>query len=593
MQLNQSDIQHIEDYVLAQANRDDIYAMAFNILTNNGTFNSDRWQRVINAIPTAYGYFSEVERQNDNEAFNSAIQYTTYFASVKIIRDEASILNSLNDQEFEKLRELDAQRDAYENVLVEYSQVSSRTNFDNRDNRDNRSTLGGNSTVSRTLGMGNQLNGMRERQQELNEPMTNNVVNSRVSKMQVGLSEASVQTATQPIHQNATSQIPPTSRYAKAAKKEEEVKVVEKEYTVMSTEDFNLDKYPDHFELSYMRKGKDKAQEDIKEKIIEGLLDEQSRTPGVYQNSMMLKNVQESAQEPLVIQVPISNNLNYTLRQARDLSEENLDKFALEIQSVIHKPIIISDTKEIMDFLVSCPIEDIVNSENMEVMFKHILDIRKGGTRFDIAVNNLFSKISQIAIFDLINNAIPEVITSNDVVSDWPEIKKSVLDYLISKTLSNSHYNSNREQIKTTCSNNLDIFITENFEHVRDLISCLVTENSIEKEELDVIKMLWGITDEFEAIYQRTTVSILDIPMSSSTLDLYVNNRETFKLKQTNAKTFFNIVDGFVARTQQLENIDIDFMYVTFSERELYRITKVNESEHVYYYTLTLSNDIV
>lgn len=608
MQLNQQDVNYIADYVMKQAESQVVYNAAFDILTNGGRFSSNRWDRLVSAMPLAIGYFMDVERKTEDAAFSEALHYVTYFSSVKVIMEEVSITNSLSDEDYNAMRDENEKRVAFEELLLDYKQsrgvhssVSDRRGSINTYDTNERN-VGMGTNRGMGMGMGNRTE-QREPERSHSSFGTSTSVaaatRSSVSKVSSGLSERSFNK-----HADRQPASLPTSKMHRSERKEPvpEKITVSEEYTVVSSDNFNLDLYPDHFRLAFNKEPAKVNDTRRLDEHLDKLLADSDTAEG--KGASQLFGIKERAESPDTFFVPTASSLKYCLSNVESTKHGLTDALSsgnaeykdepVEIKAVCYKPVYTSTESKIMSFLIDNSINDIVESKTYSEMFKLILDLRKHDTPEHVNVNNIFSQLSQIAIGTLINNAIPEQITSSDVVADWETIYDSVLKYVQDIELTNKHIATSKETVLRESENTLNDYLTGSFESVRDYIACLITENSLEEDEKSSIKTLWGIHKQASSIWQSNTVAMLYLPISANTLGLYVNNREVFDLHQDKADTLFRIVDMFEVRATKYEDkFDPDFTFITFSEKDIYRISRINVSATEYFYRLTLTTDII
>lgn len=605
MQLTQQDVDYIVDYVIKQAETQDIYNAAFDILTNGGRFSSNRWDRMISAMPLAIGYFMDVERKTENAAFDEALHYVSYFSSVKIIMEEVSISDSLSDQDYNAMKIENEKRISFEELLMEYKQAgNSRSTI--MDRRGGSSSSYG--VNERNVGMGMGM-GMGNSRHVEPAPVSQHssfgkstsvaaATRSNVSKVPEGLSENS-------FNKHAERRAPsvaPSKVHRAECKEPETVEVIKtKEYTVVSNENFNLDLYPDHFKLAF--NDREVARNDSKrldEHLDRLLADTDKVEPGTSQAVLGMK---VKAESPDVTFVPVAPSLKYCLTSVEstkhgltDLMAESADykDAPIEIKAVCYKPVYTSTSDKVMTFLIDNSIGDMAEAKSYRELFKLVSNLRQYSSVEHVNVNNLLSRLAQIAVGKLINNAIPEQITSSDVIADWETIYESVLKYVQDSQLSTKHISTSAETVLHESKTVLDDYLAGSFEEVRDFMACLETENSLEDEEVSTIKTLWGIHKHAESIWQSNTAAMLYLPISANDLGLYVNNRETFDLHQSKAETLFSIIDMFALRTTKYEDkFNPDFIFISFSEKDIYRIARINISATEYFYRLVLTTDII
>lgn len=578
MQLQPQDISDIQNYVNQMATEQPVFNAAYNILTNNGYFNGQRWNKVINAVEIAYQYFTEVENQGPDQAFESATYYITYFASIKVMTEEVSIINSLSEQEYQDLDQENQKRQEFESMLVKYA-TEKRPVFNNSIRT---STNNGMSQGLQATG----LNSARQHQEPTQQTnFATPGLSSRIPKSGVTSDTFS---GLDPVPVPDVKRAGGVSKHtvnSRVAKTEKVTEVITKEYFAVSSDIFNLKKYPDHFPMAYNKKGPEQETSSKLDEHLDTLLND------AYQNKQRrtgfgIRTVEEVSEDPLKILVPISPTIHCTVRSARSAQEVDVENEAIHIKSSIYYPIVTSTHDKIINFLTESNLASLTESRDIWQFVKKIRTLRESDSTESIVINALYSKLSQYAFGKMINNAIPETITSSDVIEDWAEIYDSVLDYVYSDQLKDKHLTTTKDMVRETSEKTLKTYLNETFESVRDFVLCVVTESTLEPEVLEAVKQLWNMEENEVSLWQVTAVSVLDIPVRCSELGIYVNNRDKFKVTADEASVLFKILASHIERVEDDEDFDTDFSFITFKEREIYRIEKINDSSTEFHFIL-------
>lgn len=584
MRLTNQDIHDIQNYVVDMASNQPIYNSAYDILTNAGHFNGTRWDKVLNAIEIATDYFIEAERNTETKAYESAVYYVTYFASVKALVEEVSFTNNLNDADYNELKVENEKRLVFEEMLLDFN--SNRAPSFNR---------GIGQPVQRT-GLTPQVN-RNTRSNEMQNPMGNVAgkvpsLQARVPKTQGATSSSfgSFESAPAPSTRTATAK----TTQQRTAKKEQVTEVKPKEYTAVSSDVFDLDKYPDHFPMAYKPQRKQNEQTDKLDEHLDKLLSDAYKE-GERTRSRNPLQITEKSSEPVLTCVPASVSIQHVLRSVRDLSTiaKDIADEPVSIKASIYKPVITGTHDKIINFLTQSPLSKIAECDNIWELVNYIKKLRENDEVENVIINGIYSKLAQVVFGKLINNAIPETITSSDVIEDWPEIYDTVLDYVYDDLMRDRHVTTSSTGIKENAKATLDGYIDSEFETLRDYISCIVTESGIDEETVAKIKPLWDLPEDSDSLWQLHAVTILDIPLPCEELGIYVNNRELFKVTKDEANTLFKIIGSHVERTEADEDFYSDFIYITFQEREVYRIERVNTHNDEYHFMLTRTADIL